>query len=32
MGVMSARNKLQLVDEKTGKKGVSECKLAAAGQ
>jgi hypothetical protein len=32
MGVMSAGNKLHLVDEKAGKKGVSECKLAAAGQ
>jgi hypothetical protein len=32
MGALSARNKLQLVDEKTGKKGVSECKLTASGQ
>jgi len=28
MGIMSARNKLQLVDEATGKKGVLETKLA----
>ncbi len=28
MGVMSARSKLQLVDEATGKAGVEECKLA----
>jgi len=32
MGAMSARNKLQIVDEATGKKGVNECKLGAAGQ
>jgi uncharacterized protein DUF2846 len=32
MGAMSARDKLQLVDEKTGKKGVNECKLTNAGQ
>ncbi|MDK2122643.1 DUF2846 domain-containing protein [Parachitinimonas caeni] len=29
MGVMSARSKLSLVDEETGKKGVNESKLAA---
>lgn len=28
MGFMSARSKLQLVDEATGKAGVAECKLA----
>lgn len=27
MGLMYARNRLHLVDESTGKKGVSECKL-----
>lgn len=27
MGLMSARSNLQLVDEKTGKAGVNECKL-----
>jgi hypothetical protein len=32
MGALSARNNLHLVDEATGKKGVSQCKLAAAGQ
>jgi hypothetical protein len=32
MGFLSARNNLQLVDEATGKKGVNECKLAAAGK
>jgi hypothetical protein len=32
MGFGSARNQLQLVDEATGKKGVNQCKLAAAGQ
>ncbi len=29
MGIMSARNKLQIVDAAQGKKGVQECKLAA---
>ncbi|PIV91440.1 MAG: hypothetical protein COW45_05560 [Gallionellales bacterium CG17_big_fil_post_rev_8_21_14_2_50_54_146] len=32
MGVMSARSKLQLVDEATGQKGVNESKLAAPQQ
>jgi len=32
MGVMSARSKLQLVDEPTGKAGVQESKLAATQQ
>lgn len=32
MGLMSARNKLQLVDEATGKKGVAETNLAATKQ
>jgi hypothetical protein len=32
MGGMSARNLLQVVDEATGKKAVSQCKLTAAGQ
>ena len=32
MGGMSARNKLQIVDDATGKKGVGQCKLTAAGQ
>jgi len=32
MGALSAGNKLQLVDEKTGKKGVSQCKLTTGGQ
>ncbi|MEQ1915724.1 MAG: DUF2846 domain-containing protein [Gallionella sp.] len=29
MGILSARSKLQLVDEATGQAGVNECKLAA---
>lgn len=32
MGVMSARSKLQLVDEATGQKGVNESKLAVTQQ
>ena len=32
MGIGSARNKLQVVDAKTGTKGVNECKLTASGQ
>lgn len=32
IGVMSARSKLQLVDDATGKAGVGECKLAETKQ
>jgi hypothetical protein len=32
MAAMSARDKLQLADERTNKKGVSEGKLTASGQ
>lgn len=32
MGMLSARNKLQIVDEVTGKAGVAECKLVESIQ